>query len=308
MSSAEDWGQRWALFAARTFRRPRPNRFRSHIRAGGAGLVALIEALQHASMAARLDALEAIAVLHDRGFATPRSIEALLCAAAGRTELTEELRRVVFAIGRANVPGLNAGFMAQLAHRDERRAAGAAYGLAGARYRRAVAPLMHLASSGRPLASPAAVWALGQIGDEAAMPTLHRLLHRGDNTPGVAAALAELGSFRSVDPLSRWVQHPSLVLRFTVGTATIRCAYGRPEGVLIPLPTVHRFRTALHVEPDPRASILWLTSLALCGVPVDGTVAARAFERWSINDRLRVPAAAPPPPAHPPPEGPHVRE
>ena len=307
MNEAKVWSQRWALFAARTAPRRRPNPFRGDIRRGRAGLVRLVDALRDPSLAVRLDALDAIALLHDRGHVTHASLEALLALAGAEPALTEALRRALFAIGRANVPALNAGFLAQLDHADPRRAIGAAYALAGARCRSAVPSLAAVASScRRPCA--AAIWALGQIGDMAALPFLHRRLHRGDQVRWVAGALGELAAFRSIAPLSRWADHPRVDVRFVAATAMLRCATNTQDRASVDAATLSRATRALSGETDPVVSMLLVTLLAALGGTVDKKTATEAFRRWQLSDRLRALATARPPPAHRPPEGPHALE
>lgn len=240
------------------------------------GLHRLLGVLDDPRPAVRQDALRAIAALHGRGVVSDESVDRLLAEVGRRTHLDAETRLLLIALGRAQVPGLSEGFLQIVKAGDPGPVAAATYVLGAARFGPAVPALVRTASEVSHRAGPAAVWALGQIGDVAALPVLHGLATRRRQLTNVPGALGEIGASVSIPVLTALLTDLCPSVRFLTAAALLAIGVDRGQRS-VRATDAHAIRAAIDREPHHRvAAALTLAAIAL-GVPFDATRAARTL-------------------------------
>ena len=271
MNPEEALRARLVHFGARAFARGRPNRFASDIRRGFDGVPAIISALAAADFETRIDALRALAVMHDRGLVTDSSLEYLIRFAAQRSTVDEEMMWTLIALGRARIEPLMTGFVRMLGEPDSARVTGAGYALGGGRWRPALAALIDIVhrASGGP--ASAAIWALGQLGDPEGLPVLHRALAQGRFVQWIPGALGDIGALVSLDVLMPVLFDQRPNVRFLAAAAMFEIVR-RHAGHDLDLER-RRFEVPLNAawnrSPRDRAAGLILVTLANLGARID---------------------------------------
>jgi hypothetical protein len=254
-----------------------------------------------------LDAADALVQIYE-GLPAPAEVRDALRERFHHAESDEERAAYTQALARLGDEELLSVNQTMLSADDPSIVRGAATILGLGRYRPAVPVLRLLVSPKRFVESDAVIWALGEIGDEAAVPELERALLAQFRMPEVLRALGAIGSLNSVPLLLNYLK-PGYEPVQEAAYAALAMLLARQRDNLMALrdvrPTlIFGIRGQLEKEHTPSCKLAMLLCLARLGEKLDRAVVYRCLGMTATGEAAEKRSAGPDTPASPqPPAG-----
>jgi HEAT repeat protein len=228
------------------FTSPNLNRFENLFERGQEAFPDLIRALQDPTCELRIDALLMLGrIFHTHGY----THEALRMVVEHSQKIEEdglgkESQASLFALGRSRESSLMDAFVEVLTAHHPLALCSALMVLGHARWKAALPVIIAVARQDQRSVSQTAIWAMGQIGDPAALDFLLSLLREAKYIEWIPGALGDIGSVDALEDLVPLLHHSDTEVR-TLSAASMWAIIGE------------------HKNREQRRHLGWLSPLLL---------------------------------------------